>query len=858
MKKQERNTTRAFVLRIALALALTSISALLLASTLRPPAGGPQPDRPAPDVVALVGPVSQDLDLRALRYVAPTSEEEEIPRRRYPFPLAGGQIQQSPFTQQLMERVLAPIPSMPSPILTFAGMNSTQSGCFCLPPDSDGDVGPNHYVNSVNSSIKIFDKLGNPLNGTNGTTYNSFFSALGTSNPCGNNNNDGDGIVFYDHMADRWVVSDFAFPAFPGTSFYQCVGVSKTSNPVSGGWWLYAIQVEPAHNNYLGDYPKFGLWPDAYYLSMNEFSNNTTFNGVRVYALDRNSMVNGGPANAIGFSILPANLGDQYSLVPASFRTGNPPPAGQPEWFMDVNSSSTAGTVETQVFVRRFHVDFVTPANSTFGVGATHSPDGIITVNGFKDAFNSTTSNLCPNGTTNSAQRLDTLGDKIMYPLIYQNLGGTESIYADQTVIRATDALTAPTAVRWYQFNMTGNTIPATPAQQQDWNNGADGLFRWMPSINVDQQGNVAIGYSTSSTTLNPEIRYAGRLAGDPINNMAQGEATLITSAGHQTSTSGRWGDYSTMFVDPTDNCTFWHVNEYYTATSSASWGTRIGSFRFPGCAASTPTPTATATATFTPTATATFTPTATATATFTPTATATVTPTATATFTPTPTATATFTPTPTPEESPTPTATATFTPTATATATFTPTATATATFSPTATATATATAIATATATPTAAMVTITVGTTPVGPTFSVDGTTYSSQQQFTWVSGSSHTIATTSPQSGGSGVQYVWKKWSDNGAISHVVAPTTNKTYTAQFQKQYFLTMSAGSGGTVQPASSWRNAGSNVTIKGRANSGFSFAGWVGSGTGSYTGPNNPVSITMNGPITEMGNFSP
>ena len=144
-----------------------------------------------------------------------------------------------------------------------------------------------------------------------------------------------------------------------------------------------------------------------------------------------------------------------------------------------------------------------------------------------------------------------------MYPLIYQNIGGVESIYADQTILLATDAtLTGPTAVRWYQFNMTGNTIPATPTQQQDWNNGADGLFRWMPSINVDWQGNVAIGYSTSSTTLNPEIRYAGRLAGDPPNDMAQGEATLITSGGHQTNNPGRWGDYSTMFVDPTDSCT--------------------------------------------------------------------------------------------------------------------------------------------------------------------------------------------------------------------------------------------------------------------------------------------------------------
>ena len=209
MKKQEQNSASAFALRIALGLALTSISAILLASTLRPPAAGPQPDRPAPDVVAMVGPASQDLDLRALRYMPVNAEHEERRLTRHPFPLIGGQIQQPPanpsqqFAQQLMQGI--PIPTIPAPVQTFAGMNSVQSGCGCLPPDTDGDVGPNHYIQSVNSSIKIFDKLGNALNGTNGTTYNSFFSALGTGNPCGNNNNDGDGVVFYDHMADRWL-----------------------------------------------------------------------------------------------------------------------------------------------------------------------------------------------------------------------------------------------------------------------------------------------------------------------------------------------------------------------------------------------------------------------------------------------------------------------------------------------------------------------------------------------------------------------------------------------------------------------------------------------------------------------------
>jgi hypothetical protein len=176
MKKQQKNSADAFALRIALALALTSISAIVLASTLRPPAAGPQPDRPAPDVVAMLGPVSQDRDLRALPYIPVNKEEEEIPLRRHPFPLAGGQIHNpGQFTQQLMQRVLAPIPNMPAPIQTFAGMTSTQSGCGCLPPDTDGDVGPNHYIQSVNSSIKIFDKSGNALNGTNGSTYNSSF-----------------------------------------------------------------------------------------------------------------------------------------------------------------------------------------------------------------------------------------------------------------------------------------------------------------------------------------------------------------------------------------------------------------------------------------------------------------------------------------------------------------------------------------------------------------------------------------------------------------------------------------------------------------------------------------------------------
>jgi hypothetical protein len=150
-----------------------------------------------------------------------------------------------------------------------------------------------------------------------------------------------------------------------------------------------------------------------------------------------------------------------------------------------------------------------------------------------------------------------------------------------------------------------------------------------------------------------------------------------------------------------------------------------------------------------------------------------------------------------------------------------------------------------------------VTVQTNPTGCSFSVDGTTYTSVQTFSWDPGSSHTIATTSPQSGGTGVRYVWGNWSGGGAISHAVAPTTNKVYTANFSTQYYLTMSHNTGGTVSPASGWRGRGTAVSITATPATGYHFTNWTGSGTGSYSGANNPASMTMNGPITEIGTFT-
>ena len=356
----------------------------------------------------------------------------------------------------------------------------------------------------------------------------------------------------------------------------------------TGAYYLYALQHDPANPNRFGDYPKFALWPDAYYLTMNLFTDPTpsrVFVGVRVYALDRASMISGGPANAIGFTIGLAGVGDSYSLVPASFRTGSAPPAGEHEFLLAVDSN-IPGVALTQIHGWYFHVDFMNPANSTIGLGPDHTPNAEITVNPFIPACTAETCNLVPQQGT--SQKLDTLGDKIMTPVVYQNRNGTESLWAAQTTML--NFPDGPTAVSWYQFDVTGGNFPATPVQQQEWTNGDDGLWRWMPSIAVDQNGNMAIGYSTSSPSMYAGIRYAGRLASDPLNNLGQGEAIMTNGAGAQLTGLGRWGDYTMTTIDPADGITFWHTNEYYQTTSDHNWFTRIGKFQFPAESNATPT----------------------------------------------------------------------------------------------------------------------------------------------------------------------------------------------------------------------------------------------------------------------------
>lgn len=428
---------------------------------------------------------------------------------------------------------------MPDPIMNFDGLIKSDGGGW-TPPDTNGDVGPSHYIQTVNIGVGIYDKT----SGANLAkfSYDSLFDGTGT--PCDNQNR-GDVVVLYDPQVDRWVLSDFSLPG----PYYECIAVSKTSDPVSGGWWFYALQANTGYfQHYWNDYPKLGVWLDGWYLSANMFNeNDDSFGGVRVWALDRASMISGGALNEIHFDCLSMECG---SLLPANIR-GILPPAGSSEYFANISAPDSLN-------LWQFHTDWITPGNSSF------TGPVVLTVADFQMA------NDIPQ--LGTGQTLDSLGDRLMMQLQYRNIGGTEALYVNHSVNSGNVV-----GVRWYEVRDPGGT----PVIFQQGTYQPDENYRWMGSIAADKEGDIAIGYSISSSSMSPAIRYAGRLAGEAPNQLPQNEAELFQGPGSQTG-SARWGDYSALSVDPVDDCTFWYTQEY--ATSGSNWRTRIGSFKFPSC----------------------------------------------------------------------------------------------------------------------------------------------------------------------------------------------------------------------------------------------------------------------------------
>ncbi len=427
---------------------------------------------------------------------------------------------------------------MPGTLANFAGI-SFASGGGGWPPDTNGDVGPNHYIQSVNTSIAIFNKTtGAALVGP--ISFNAFFDGTGT--PC-DNNNYGDPVVVYDRDADRWLITDFAIPG----PFYECLAISKTGDPVSGGWWFYAI---PISNTALNDYPKVGVWPDAYYITFNMFIQpNDDWGGVDVWALERDAMLAGNPVQTVSFNLGPET--GYGSLLPA--HALSTPPLGTPNYLASVEPLD-------KLQIWEFAVDWTTLSNSTL-TGPTE----------LKIADFAIAASVPQRGST---VLLDSLSFRPMMQLMYREVSGVESLWFNHTVAGAD----AYAAVRWYQVTDPGG-VP-TLAQQSTYQ--PDANHRWMGSTAVDQDGNMAIGYSVSNTDLYPSIRYAGRLAGEIPGQLPQAEAEIVSGKGGQLNYT-RWGDYSHMTVDPVDDCTFWYTTEYYSTTGT-NWQTRIASFKFPSC----------------------------------------------------------------------------------------------------------------------------------------------------------------------------------------------------------------------------------------------------------------------------------
>jgi subtilisin-like proprotein convertase family protein len=473
------------------------------------------------------------------------------------------------------------VSAIPGPTLSFEGLNSDTNaallGLRLSPPDTNGDVGPDHYVQIINFVYRVYDKSGIPL--IPARKVSSIFATLG--GPCATRD-DGDPVVLYDPLADRWLISQFCTIADPNN--HQVIAVSQTGDP-TGAYYLYDFMMP---NNKFNDYPKFGVWPDAYYMTDNQFNQaGTAFLGAGVFAFDRAKMLSGDPSASFIYFDLAANPSTAAAggMLPADVDGLNPPPPGTPGYFAYFTAGEFGDPQGDALRVFDFRADFASLAASTFTERA-ESPIPVAAFNPLTPAGRDDIEQPAPAVTATAS--LDSISDRLMFRLAYRNFGGYESLVVNHTVNvgTGTTIATHQAGVRYYELRRSlaggGFTVNEQATFAPDTDN------RWMGSAAMDNQGNLAIGFSVSSLTTFPSIRYAGRLASDPPGGLFQGETPLVAGTGVQTSTGSRWGDYSALSVDPADDCTFWYTTEYYTAasqaTSAVGWLTRVGSFKFPAC----------------------------------------------------------------------------------------------------------------------------------------------------------------------------------------------------------------------------------------------------------------------------------
>jgi hypothetical protein len=426
----------------------------------------------------------------------------------------------------------------------FDGMNVSNGGY--IPSDNNIAVGPNHIVEVVNAAYAVYSKTGATL--LSPVHLGNLWKSLANSS-CSQNS--GDTVVQYDRLADRWVITQLGSLSSP---YSECIAVSQTNDPVTTAYNLYSY----SFGANLNDYPKFGVWPtahnSAYLATYNLFANGSSFAGAEICAYDRAGML-GGAASPAGLCFTGIS---GASFLPADLDGPTAPLDGTPGYFMDLYGSS--------IGVYTLAPDF---SNNT----ASLSSFSTIGVAGYSSAASSPQP-----GTT---QVLDSLSDRMMYRLAFRMFPDHASIVTNHSVVGSSTG----SGVRWYELRSPLSTTGAFSLYQQG-TFSPDASYRWMGSAAMDQAQDIAIGYSLSnSSNVYPSVMYTGRIPTDSPGTM-ESEAAIVSGTGSQTGYT-RWGDYSSMRIDPSDDCTFWYVNEYYPATASASWYTRIGSFKFNNCTSS-------------------------------------------------------------------------------------------------------------------------------------------------------------------------------------------------------------------------------------------------------------------------------
>lgn len=453
-------------------------------------------------------------------------------------------------------------PAIPNPLITFEGPSNADNPFQVSPPDPIGDVGKRHYVAMVNLAFSIYNKhTGALLFGPAdiGTLWQGFLSDCTDAS--------GDPVVFYDHLANRWVLTQFTTR---GPTYYNCMAVSQTQDPL-GSYNLYAFSTGPN----FPDYPKYGFWPNSYTITTREFDpvNNES---IGVYAVNRYQILQGNPnPQVVSFHVTSPTYLVGDGLLAADFDGNRMPPQPGVQLVMGtMDDGASDGAPFDGLNIFRLRVSWVHPEQSTFTLAQQLPIDNFDTL--FPCVPDGSRNCIPQPGTT---RRIDHLGyrQRPTWRLQYRNFGDHESLVTNQSV----EGLPGISGMRWWEVRN-----PANPIIFQDSTYVPDdGVHRWMGSIAMDKLGNIMEGFSVSNgTDVFPGIRYAGRLVTDPLNEFSQGEAVLQEGAGSQLDSGNRWGDYTAMNVDPVDDCTFYYINEYYSSTSLVSWRTRIGAMKYPGC----------------------------------------------------------------------------------------------------------------------------------------------------------------------------------------------------------------------------------------------------------------------------------